>query len=97
MSFFDSLRYRLRSLVDPRAHDRELREEMDFHLDLESMQQIHRADTVNGAEDAPFAARRRLPSSSSLRSRSASARTPRSSACSTHYCFDRFPIAIRHG
>src|SRR4051812_29068292 len=60
MSFFDSLRDRLRILFHPRAHDRELREEMDFHLGLESMQQIHRANTVNGADDAPFAARRRF-------------------------------------
>ena len=60
MSFFDSLRYRLRILIDPRAHDRDLRDEMDFHLDLESMQQTHRADDAGATADARFAARRRF-------------------------------------
>jgi putative ABC transport system permease protein len=60
MSLFDSFRYRLRILFAPRAHDRELREEMDFHLDLESMQRTHRTADARVASDAPFAARRRF-------------------------------------
>ncbi|HEY4305222.1 MAG TPA: ABC transporter permease [Gemmatimonadaceae bacterium] len=58
MSLIDSLRYRLSIVLAPRVHDRELGEEMDFHLDLESMQQAHR--THDAANDASFAARRRF-------------------------------------
>src|SRR5256714_12533353 len=39
MSFFDGLRHRLRVLGRPRVYDRELDEELHFHLSLEAMQQ----------------------------------------------------------
>src|SRR5215207_1462390 len=60
MSLIDSIRYRLSILFRPREHDRELTEEMDFHLDLESMQRSHRARDARSVDDAPYAARRRF-------------------------------------
>src|SRR3954470_21733300 len=60
MSLIDSLRYRLGILLRPRDHDRELTEEMEFHLGLESMQRAHRAEDGEAAADAPYAARRRF-------------------------------------
>ena len=43
MSFIDGLRYRLRVLRHPSDYDRELDDEIRFHLSLETMQQQHAA------------------------------------------------------
>ncbi|HEX6058724.1 MAG TPA: hypothetical protein VFZ11_06865, partial [Gemmatimonadaceae bacterium] len=39
MSWLDGLRHRLRSVLDARGYQRELDEEMRFHLELDAMQQ----------------------------------------------------------
>jgi putative ABC transport system permease protein len=39
MSLFHGLRHRLRTLLNPGAHERELRDEMRFHMELDAMQQ----------------------------------------------------------
>ena len=39
MSWIDGLRHRIRALLDPGAHERELAEEMRFHVELDGMQQ----------------------------------------------------------
>ena len=44
MSFLDGLRFRLRTLFDSEQHARELRDEIDFHLSLDEMQQARAAD-----------------------------------------------------
>ena len=41
MSFIDALRYRLRVLLHPDAYGRELEREVEHHLDLESVHQLH--------------------------------------------------------
>jgi putative ABC transport system permease protein len=57
MSFFDALRHRVRVFTHPRAYHRELADEMEFHLDLDTMQNEH--DAAGGAPDeARWAARR---------------------------------------
>src|SRR5215211_4719005 len=48
MSLIDSIRYRLSIVFRPREHDRELTEEIDSHLDLESMQRSHRTRDARG-------------------------------------------------
>lgn len=60
MSFFDSLRYRLRVFSRPRAHESELAEEVDFHVGLETMQREHAAHGELSHEEAVSAARRRF-------------------------------------
>ncbi|HEX6048057.1 MAG TPA: ABC transporter permease, partial [Gemmatimonadaceae bacterium] len=60
MSLIDSLRYRLRVWLRPRAHERELAEEIRFHLSLESMQREHGARGALSATDAGWVARRRF-------------------------------------
>ena len=60
MSLIDVLRYRLRVLFRPRAHERELEEEIRFHLSLEAMQHEHRARGALSSADAAWAARRRF-------------------------------------
>jgi putative ABC transport system permease protein len=56
MSLIDALRHRARTLLRSDAHSRELREEIDFHLSLDSMERA--GDGL--ADDAPYAARRRF-------------------------------------
>ena len=51
MSWFDGLRHRLRPLLDPRGPERDVEDEMRFHLELDAM---HERD--------PFRARRRFGS-----------------------------------
>jgi putative ABC transport system permease protein len=58
MSFLLALRHRLRTLLAPRTYARELREEIDFHLSLDAMQQSGRDPLLQA--DAPYAARRRF-------------------------------------
>src|SRR5689334_6378185 len=58
MSILAGLRYRLRALFRPREFERELKEEIDFHLALDAMQDNAR-DSIDGAEPQ-FAARRRF-------------------------------------
>src|SRR3954468_4310906 len=58
MSLIAALRHRLRTLLRPEAHARELREEMDFHLSLDAMDQS--TGTDGSTNDAPYAARRRF-------------------------------------
>ena len=60
MSFFDALRHRARVLLRPRRYQRELDQEVDTHLALETMQQAHHGRGALSAEDARFAARRRF-------------------------------------
>src|SRR6185295_14151635 len=60
MSRLDGLRHRLRVLVRPRDHERELAEELEFHIRLERMQQEHVAGGSPGGDDAHRAARRLL-------------------------------------
>ena len=60
MSFFDALRYRVRVLTHPRAHQRDLAEEMEFHLGLDAMQAEHVARGALSAGDARYTARRRF-------------------------------------
>ena len=56
MSFIDGLLHRLRAWFRPEAHARELREEIEFHLSLDTMQQ----QQAGPGDDARFAARRRF-------------------------------------
>jgi putative ABC transport system permease protein len=58
MSLLAALRHRVRTLVRPGAHARELREEIEFHLSLDTMDQS--AGAQSRADDAPYAARRRF-------------------------------------
>ena len=56
MSLLDALHHRIRAWLHPERHARELREEIDFHLSLDTM---HERQTAP-ADDAPYAARRRF-------------------------------------
>ncbi|HET9986017.1 MAG TPA: ABC transporter permease [Longimicrobiales bacterium] len=59
MSLWDALRHRARVLLRPGDFERELEEEIRFHLSLESMQQAHAGGGgVSGAEAARAARRR---------------------------------------
>src|SRR6185503_17835314 len=60
MGLLAAVRYRLRALMRPEEFERELKEEIDFHLSLDAMQTERGAidDTVRG--DARYAARRRF-------------------------------------
>jgi putative ABC transport system permease protein len=60
MALFAALRYRFRALFRADEVERELKEEIEFHLSLEAMQQEGNAadDALRG--DAPYAARRRF-------------------------------------
>lgn len=60
MQLLDVLRYRLRVLLRPRRHARELDEEIRFHLSLEAMQREHAARGNLTSRDASWAARRRF-------------------------------------
>ena len=60
MSLVHALRHRLRVLLNPRAHERELAEEMEFHLGLEAMQQEHAAHGALSVEEAHLTARRQF-------------------------------------
>jgi len=56
----DMLRYRLRVLLRPEQHARDLDEEIRFHLSLEAMQREHAARGALSSNDARWAARRRF-------------------------------------
>src|SRR5438067_10680954 len=58
MSLVAAVRHRLRALLRPRAYARELREEMDLHLALDTMDQG--ANRGTSPSDATWAARRRF-------------------------------------
>ena len=60
MLLLDILRYRLRVLLRPGRHARELDEEIRFHLSLEAMQREHAARGALTSSDARWAARRRF-------------------------------------
>jgi putative ABC transport system permease protein len=60
MWLIDVIRYRLRVLLRPNAHARELDEEIRFHLSLEAMQREHAARGSLASADAGWAARRRF-------------------------------------
>ena len=60
MSVFDVFRYRLRVLLRPGQHARELDEEIRFHLALEAMQREHGSRGTLSTSDARWAARRRF-------------------------------------
>src|SRR5262245_1597520 len=55
MSLFDAARYRLQSLLRPRAADREREEEYAFH---QSLAEAEHADATGDASGARYAARR---------------------------------------
>jgi len=57
MSLLAAIRYRLRPLLRPGAHARELREEMELHLALDTMEQ---SGDVTVPDDAAWVARRRF-------------------------------------
>jgi len=58
MSLLAALRHRIRTLFRPGTYERELREEIDFHLELDTKDQaIGRPD---GPSEATYAARRRF-------------------------------------
>jgi putative ABC transport system permease protein len=59
MSLLAALRHRLRTLLRPRTYARELREEIDFHLSLDAMDQAAGRDALV-ADEAPYAAKRRF-------------------------------------
>jgi putative ABC transport system permease protein len=59
MSVLHGLRHRLQILLRPGTYARELREEMEFHLSLDAMDQSR----LSPAADAPYAARRRFGNS----------------------------------
>jgi putative ABC transport system permease protein len=60
VSVIDALRHRLRVWTHPREHERELEEEIEFHLGLERMQQEHAAHGALSHEDASAVAHRQL-------------------------------------
>src|SRR5690349_9781303 len=60
MALLDMLRYRLRVLLRPGRHARELDEEIRFHLALDAMQREHAARGTLSSTDARWAARRRF-------------------------------------
>src|SRR6185503_8992128 len=60
MSLWNGLRYRLRALLRPARHTRELADEMDFHLELEARQRARLSGDARAADDAHFAAQRRF-------------------------------------
>jgi predicted permease len=60
MSLLDGLRHRLRVFGRPRSYDREIDEELDFHLSLETMQQQHAGRGAFSRRDARAKARRRF-------------------------------------
>jgi predicted permease len=60
MSLLDVIRYRWRVMTHPRRHEQEVAEELDFHLDLETMQREHAARDAKTRAEAKYAARRRL-------------------------------------
>ncbi|HET7621625.1 MAG TPA: ABC transporter permease [Gemmatimonadaceae bacterium] len=66
MSFIDALRYRLSVLVHPRSHARELREELEFHLQLAAMQRENASRGAMTGVEAYRAARRRLGNMTNL-------------------------------
>jgi putative ABC transport system permease protein len=59
VSFFDALRHRVRVLTHPLSYQRELADEMEFHLGLDAMQLAH-GQTLATPDDARYAARRRF-------------------------------------
>ena len=58
MSLLAAVRYRLRAFFRPGARARELREEMELHLELDAMD--YRAGPAAVPDEAPWAARRRF-------------------------------------
>jgi putative ABC transport system permease protein len=60
MSLLASVRYRLRVMFRPGRHERELDEEIRFHLSLDAMQREHAARGTLSEADARWAARRRF-------------------------------------
>src|SRR5437868_13933822 len=67
MSLLQALRYRVRVLLDPHRHERELDEELGFHLGLDAMQREHAARGALSAADARDAARRGFGNVTSIR------------------------------
>ncbi|NOT07301.1 MAG: ABC transporter permease [Gemmatimonadales bacterium] len=59
MSLLDQVRYRLRVLLRPGAYQRELDEELQFHLAQEAMHREHDARGALSPDAARFAARKR--------------------------------------
>src|SRR3954471_23031905 len=60
MSFLDAFRHRLRVFLRPQDYERELDDEMQFHLSLEAMQREHAARGALSPAAARAAAERRF-------------------------------------
>src|SRR4029079_7248738 len=60
MSLLDVIRYRWRVMTHPRQHEQEVVEELDFHVNLETMQREHAARDAAATRDARYPARRRF-------------------------------------
>ncbi|MEO7997624.1 MAG: ABC transporter permease [Gemmatimonadaceae bacterium] len=60
MSFIDGWRHRLRLLIKPREYDRDLADELAFHVERETAQQSHNARGTINERDAQSAARRQV-------------------------------------
>jgi putative ABC transport system permease protein len=60
MALLAALRYRFRTLFRQEEFARELKEEIDFHLSLEAMQEESSATDKRARDDAPYVARRRF-------------------------------------
>lgn len=60
MSLLDGLRHRWRSFTNPREYDRDLADELAFHVEREAAQQSHDGLGAINQRDAQFAARRQV-------------------------------------
>lgn len=67
MSIIDGIRHRIRVWRNPRAYDREMREEHEFHRSLDAMQREHSARGSLSGADAAYAAQRRFGNATALR------------------------------
>lgn len=60
MSFIDGWRHRWRSFTNPRKYDRDLADELAFHVEREAAQQTHDSRGAINERDAQTAARRQV-------------------------------------
>ena len=67
MSLLDALRYRIGALLHRKRHARDLRREMEFHLELDAAQRQHDAHDSLSNHDARYAARRQFGNVTYLR------------------------------
>ena len=67
MSLLDAVRYRIRALLHPTRHARDLEREMELHLTLDAAQRQHDAHGSLSGRDARLAARRQFGNVTYLR------------------------------